>query len=558
MSVYCADEPVVGLPTFGQPNSFWNKALYSYIPIVIGTVMEPALASIGAANCMLGPYQALLEGRGTAKSLTIDYDKSPPHFQFMRSVKAKNFKLAALSMAILLANLFAVALTGLFSPIRIPLEISTRVSSPSTLSVAGEFLDNTHDMYYLLVDHLSHARQPPEWTSTDYYIIPFSTVDNDVVESHTGTTMGLGVDIKCSIVPSADITLTWFNGTNQVFDGPEMPSNYVATNDPCWTHQSKPILEPEITNTRYGWRPPNHDALLASTTCPGTLFALWLERPAQPHPVDHNDRYAANIEIVMLKCTTIEIAVQLTANITKDNQVQSITNIQSLDPNQQRTFYPGNSMNVSLLASTFLSRLVTGTLTEPDQSRHQIRWINHLMALMNPSIVNNNPTNITHIPNTAGLVDTFEDLYRWLFAINVGLYAQDIISTGADQITPATAVMMSEKFEVSPFMFYLAIGILGFMVGVLVVLYSTQQQYVVGHLPTSLAAMYAHLYASNSQEECGRVEGRNSEERGKALEALGLRYSYGWFPGGGHVGVYREKMEDETPDRSRLEKPGTE
>lgn len=545
-----ADTPhFPGLPTFATPNSFWYKVLFSYAPIAIGTAMEPILVCIGSANCMLSPYQALLSGRATAKVLTVDYDKSPPHFQFLRSMKAKNYKLAALSVAILLSNLFAIALTGLFSPTRVNLHLTTDVEVPTALTVTGGFLEDTHEMYYRLIDHLTHGRPPPTWTTPDYYVIPFTPVSSEEVLSYEATTIGLGLDIKCALVPSESINLTWFNGTKQSYPrGQNMWTNYVGIDDPCWRHKSKPILEPNITNTRYGWRPPTRDALLESITCPGTLFALWLERPGDPSPVSQSDPYQNRIDVVMLKCTTIHTVVQLTANVSQAENVNSVSNIRPLDASQLQAVYPHNSINSSLLAATFIAKVVAGTLSEPSPGRHQMRWIDHLMMLVDSSIVIDHSTNITHLPNTTNLAQTFERVYRRLFAINVRHYAADILSPGPRQIAPGRAVVRSFRVNVSRSMFYLSSIILVFIMAVLVILYYTQQQHVIGHLPTSLAGMYAHLYASNSQEECGRVEGKNPEERGKALEALGLSYRYGWFPDGGHVGVYR--LEEEIQDRS--------
>lgn len=219
--------------------------------------------------------------------------------------------------------------------------------------------------------------------------------------------------------------------------------------------------------------------------------------------------------------------------------MHSVSNIRPLDANQLQAIYPQNSINSSLLAAAFLAKVVGGTLSEPSPGRHQMRWIDHLMTLVESSIIIDNPTNTTHMPNTTNLAHTFEQVYRRLFAINVRHYAADILSPGTRQIAPARAVVRSFRVNVSGLMFYLSSIILVFIMAVLVILYYTQQQHVIGHLPTSLAGMYAHLYASNSQEECGRVEEKNPEERGKALEALGLSYRYGWFPDGVHVGMYR-------------------
>lgn len=77
----------IGLPTPAAVNSFGYKFLFLNIPIGVGMVIEPVLIVIGTCQCMLAPYHALAPGPAlSSKSLTLDYDKSPPHFQLFNSL----------------------------------------------------------------------------------------------------------------------------------------------------------------------------------------------------------------------------------------------------------------------------------------------------------------------------------------------------------------------------------------------------------------------------------------------------------------------------------------
>lgn len=86
-------------------------------------------------------------------------------------------------------------------------------------------------------------------------------------------------------------------------------------------------------------------------------------------------------------------------------------------------------------------------------------------------------------------------------------------------------------------MFIIAVTILAIMIMVLVVIYWGKR-----HVPESLVGMYALLYASNAQVECGEMEGSSPQERARKLESK-AQYKYGEYPDGMHHGVYR--MEDE-------------
>lgn len=78
---------------------------------------------------MVGPYETLCRGRAPSqKSLALDYDKTPPHFQLFQSLKAKNIALVTLTIAIFLVNVLVVTFAGLFSTRDIKFETPTESS----------------------------------------------------------------------------------------------------------------------------------------------------------------------------------------------------------------------------------------------------------------------------------------------------------------------------------------------------------------------------------------------------------------------------------------------
>lgn len=94
------------------------KFLPSYLPTIFGTAVEPLIVTLGPYYCMIGPYKVLRRGRPPATSplaLVMDYDKSPPHFQLLRSIKIRDIELGALTVGILLANVLAVSFAALLS-----------------------------------------------------------------------------------------------------------------------------------------------------------------------------------------------------------------------------------------------------------------------------------------------------------------------------------------------------------------------------------------------------------------------------------------------------------
>lgn len=552
------DASLIGLPTLAPINSFRYKVLFSYTPIGLSTGIETLLIVLGSCHCMIGPYKALRGGpyktlrngpykalhNGSAPSsasLSVDYDKSPPHFQFVRALRAGNLTLAALSAAILLSNVLAVAFAGLFSPTIATFSVATEVRTTTAPIIKGQFTEPTQEMYYVLSDHVSRNISRPAWTTPEFYVLPFFPTYQGNVTEYEGFTFGIGVDIKCDLFPQDKITITC---VGDGLDCPTRDARWIWGNasfdDPCWVYTSR-YNPTEAGMREYEWHEVSDDYLIRSNNCPGTIFPLWLELPADPSPSTPTILYEDHYDILVLKCTTAEKVVELNAAINGQQQVLSTTLNRILDEQELTALYPPNTTAATRLASAFSDSVRTGMKVQYSTTRHLIDWFDYLMATIEPSIVQN-LTNITHIPDARYIAEAFEDVYRQLFAINLQLYEQDILSREETRTLPATAIVEMNRIAVNTVMFSIAAFILLFMIVVLVMLYWRQEEQPVHRLPTTLEGMYALLYASNAKEECREVAGRNPEERAKNLNNLGRSYSYGEFhdeKGSTHFGVYR-------------------
>lgn len=489
---------------------------------------------------MLAPYKVLESGpAASSKSLAVDYDRSPPHFQLLPSIQSGNVVLAALTVTILLSNVLAVALAGLFSGTPAMFEVTTKVHTYADPKIQGTFTELAHEMYYILAEELSDLTDAPEWTSDEYYVLPVDLVDRTNIAQYEVSTLGIGVDIKCDIVPQKDIILECAGKTGGCSTPQtELPSgiNILKVHDPCWV--SYAAKRPRA-NSDHEWDDPTNDSIFQSLDCPDKIYVAWLERPANPDP-GNGTIYQDRLDALVLKCSAVDKVVELTATMNDRNRVISTVPSRRLDPQEVAALY-SEAVETTLHAD-FVIALLAGLASENINpgARHQIRWLNYLIATVEPRTVGQN-TNITHIPDAAYIASAFEDVYRRLFAINVALYAKDTILPRDLRLeideASVKARVLTARVYMSSEMFYLAVAILLFMIGVLGALYWGQRQ-PIGHLPESLAGTYALLYASNAKEECGKLRGRNSKERSKKLEELEMKFMYGPFLGGRHYGVY--------------------
>lgn len=516
-----------GLPTLAPTNSFGYKVVYSYLPLAVGMAIEPVLILLGSYHCMFGPYKPLLRGRRSLspKSLAVDFDKSPPHFQLLRALDTGNTALAALTVAILLSNVLSVAFSGIFSATATEFRIGVSVLKSDNATVNATFEVPAQEMYYILSGQLSGDVASPRWITPEYYVLPFYAASNDSVHEYEGPTVGIGIDVECLLVPEEKMAKACTDyDTGEILQCTGIGERYViGVDDPCWPY-SIPAVDWDISQENYSWTGWSNGGIIASTNCSGTMFPLWMAAPGSTYP-----------ETVILNCTSVERVVELTATINQQQQVVNITSIRPLNASEQTLYYSNSSHH---LPSDFINIIIEGITAGVDLSNIAPQWINHLMTVIEPSTVSP-PPNGTFVPNSDRLAETFADLYRRLFAINLQLYAEDIITAAELQPASGTATMRMDRVFVSNTMFYIAVVILSYMIVVLVVLYFWNSQYDVGHVPESLATMYSQLYASNAKEECHRVSGNNPKERAQRLEELEKEYTHGLIPGTEHFGVLR-------------------
>lgn len=513
---------------------------------------------------MLGPYKALHRGSAHSdNSLALDYDKSPPHFQLLRSVRAGDIAVGGLSVAILLSSVLAVALGGLFSTVTAQFDVELPVTSMSVPMIDGAFTVPAGEMYHTLSANLSKNIQPPTWTTPDYYIIPFNTSfspSTSELITASASTLGIGASISCSLVPDSKINQTCSFSNDEIYTNCPASfllndttlSEHLAVDDPCWAHEPVWLSTSDGPDTTYDWLDPSNDYFARSVDCPNTFFALWVERPADPNPRSSTLLYQDHIEALVLRCTTAETAVQLTATADASNNVFSISNVSPLSPEAISNLYPPNIEDHQKLAPTFLDVIRTGIRTVPGIGvPHDIKWFNYLLANIHNSTIPRGGPNVTHIPETAGLPEAFEDVFRRLFAINLRLYSSDILSFPATpEASTATSRVIRERVQVSTPMFIIACVILSYTILLVFFLYwgpEAGRQCGIAHEPTSLAAMWAMLYSSTAKEMCAALRGNGPKERARRLKEMGQRYGYRSFmgvDGGRHVGVFCEEKED--------------
>lgn len=515
---------------------------------------------------MLGPYKALHLGKAKSdRSLGLDYDRSPPHFQILRSIRSRDFAVGGLSIALLLSNVLATALAGLFSLKSVNSIVELEVAGFGEPMVTGGFTVPAEEMCYRLSSSLSGKMPLPSWTTPDYYILPFSllTSNSSEVVSMSSATLGFGASVSCSLVPDAskDIYCKDEDGTRGPCPvtkggGSVTLGKRMSVNETCWPKTPYGELGvglfPDYTII---WDDTVNDEFIRPSECTDTFFAMWAEQPADPTP-NGKKVFEPEFDTALLHCTSTETVVRLNVVVDQGGNVLSVDH-SSMIPmmsHEIEALYPNgaNTNKTTRLVPTFLDAIATAVTMSEDYPLDSIklRWFNHLMLELYPSLAREANPNITHIPDTSLIAEAFETVYKQLYAINLGLYAKDVLgptpgSSDSRKVIAKSTVVV-ERVMVSTPMFILATIVTTYAILLLVLLYwgPGRLRYIT-HDPTCLVGMWTALYASDAQQECGAVRGRNPRERAEHLATIGERYSYGTFKaadGKTHVGVFRERI----------------
>lgn len=446
---------------------------------------------------MVGPYKLLRRQIAGPLPLLIDFEKSPPLFQFLRAITARDILLVILTVGILLGNILAVSFAALFS-----LEDQTRIVSVEVVaqglpSIVGKFTEPAAEAYYELAASISGEVPQANWTTSDFYVLPFNTTTPHLAFS--GPTVELGAEISCSLVPDDQlITLCLYSGVQ--YPGcidiapyiPGQPENgnfvsWVGVNHTCW-HIGQMGLPRQYY---FQWQGPTGDFFHRG--CADSFFVGWAELPADPHPKADFFPFShiSRIDAVVLYCTVGVRGATLTAEVDK---ITLASNQSPLDVT--------SIGNTSALVDSFLTTIETGinTLWSTADLSHEIAWFGTLMATLYPSLPITGGTNSTHLPHTDQLAQAFEDVYRRLFAVSLRESADVLFADGEHASVVGESKQLTQRVRMNTRMWVLSTFIVGYFLLLVVAVYWRREEEDVAP-PTTLAKGWALVYASGELDK---------------------------------------------------------
>lgn len=151
---------------------------------------------------LLQPFEELKEkARSPQKTVKLEYNSIPPQLVVAKAIRNGHFVLASMCLMALLANLLAVALSGLFfeDNIRFPQpQMFPAALSPTIYN--GSF--GGMDDLYTVMSNLTSGTPMRPWTDRNYFYTPFDIDASTSSSNHfQGRTRAFGAKLQCSPLP---------------------------------------------------------------------------------------------------------------------------------------------------------------------------------------------------------------------------------------------------------------------------------------------------------------------------------------------------------------------
>ncbi|KAG0634772.1 hypothetical protein HOY80DRAFT_1059128 [Tuber brumale] len=453
------------------------------------------------------------------------------------------------------------------------------------------------EVFYVLWGNLSGHHELPQWTSKEYYFLPQVSTKYEGAAGHKEVvkrrvkTRGFGADLKCKLLKNEDWDVTLNVSSNSYHaEIEDKCAGRVTLNrafSPGVKGRSAPDSgyewSPEVWNSTDFIKPLTNWSSPRDSKCWSNFIVGWGQGEKLP------SGEFSKAEMVGLKCSQELRTVEAWVDVSPKETILSVERLPNTEQSLPDSFFSPDALalakkseipvqssldlsfqwglaNSASKLNKTLGALFTGAL-DPSFEPHPLKWINHLMRLSDLTMNGKE----THLPNEATLVETFEKTITSLFAIYLSIHSQSLFlpapvtpqpsssssvfssllssssSSSSSDPTPTPipgyTYLTDDRITLSQTMFTIAILIISFFILVTLLVYTIRPGRKLTHMPTTLAAMYALVYASNALDDLAGIMVPGYKERLKAFEGLEYKYIYGEFVGGDgklHFGVFKE------------------
>lgn len=548
----------LALPT---QNQFVRQLFENYIPTVVATLIEPVWVVLNRLLCLFQPFEELHKKESPARrSINLKYSSLPPQLVVFKALHANHLILSAVCTMALLANVLAVAFSGLLD--EDTLSVARQYTAfPTYEGQLKEHISNSTEsgnpvpFYYAMANYTSGTPMPP-WTSDSAFYLPVSheahlnqsdrlafsnipmlTTDldcNPINQAHGSSWKFDRGSFANSSSASANMTVSMLDDRGETMSCATEPLSMSSSSYPFPCHSQQvmalemmaPLMDPSAALSGAG--PVDHDA------CQGLWVGIWARKSASAL-CEQNAFELSDEEATAMVCRAKVVVQSANATFSGDHYV--------LDEQNKG---PPHDFGGS---DTLIKEVTEAMWLAPNRDYMQDQrgtwhndsfpsdWNSYVMNLMNPDSGLLDPA--LPPPSFNLTADLFTKSYRKLFAILMGMDHERLLAKAAEDSPAFDATILHPEIRivVSKPMIVLSSTILGFYIIVAIAVYAHRPGKFLPRMPLTMASDIALFAASQAVAEIDE-----NERSGKELGANRKRFGYGSFigtDGRPHIGVER-------------------
>ncbi|KAI9748336.1 MAG: hypothetical protein M4579_007253, partial [Chaenotheca gracillima] len=544
-----------GLP-LPSNNNIIQQVVLNYIPTAIATLIEPFWVLLGRLLCIFQPFEHLRRGRPTlSASLNARYSSLPPQLVIWRAIRGRDYLLSLLCVMTVLANIFTVAVSGLFQQRFVDVYVPTHFSQTflpefqnSTSFLSNGRASNVEDVFYITKVNLTSRTPLPPWVTETHFFLPFELDQSRHMpgpSNFRALTTGFSIEPQCR-----ELNNSSSNGTfnfSFIKDSTNVSSSVSLDTDQgpilCEflddnaSNSTIPLGKVALEHLR---RPlaPTPGAAASNVTCDAMIFAFWIHAVStslaqSPGTIPSENEPTNDISLSgmfgmaclpVLKISQFEVTVDRLGNILDTKEVPGS------EFGQQQLVSQPNKNIVEQFSSLMVNlENPVGEFYLWHNDTFASDWPNYLLKVLTNSSALTDPN--SPFPEFQDTGSAMEDLLQRLFAVMVSLLVRPFEPAPPSHQIAGFQIIGEWRVFMSEPMFYLAACLLSLNILVASTLYIRRPRGILPRAPTSLGSIVAYCAATNMVRELDQLRHLSPKAREAYMERCGRVYGFGRFRG---------------------------
>ena len=535
---------------------------------------------------MLQPLEELQGCNAKAnKSIDLNYNSLPPQLVIFKALKSKHFVLAAVCSMALLANLFAVSLSGLFDQATIDMRHPTSFAPPydlkfvpingsigpasgstfGSLNFSGAYRGgNGEDQFLVAESNYTRGTPLPSWTDESMFYLPLFEGNTDDHSTHANgslyeaVTQAFGADLDCTQLEmghgfEAALLMEESGGTFSSHAAINLTVPTDSGDVQCSSLASLAINPGPIREKSVCVDGPGALELVVqlqaginatqeeTDACMRPVVLGWLRDPQGSCPFGRGLTLTKNNSI-FIQCQPRLVVGSAKVRVDPSGRLQhkpELVNVDTVDVKRNsENYFSNDPINLIGQSGRYLFKFDAA------------EWHNDTFADDFINYFIRRASNSTRLIDPAQSVPSFDDIigplkktYSNLFAIWLGTNKDNLFIRRADDganLITAWRVEPEQRLFVSKPMFAIAEAILCTYAIVAIMVYLRRPGQYLARLPTSIAAVIALFAASGAVQDMRDTSHLDAKGRSRHLQEVDARYGYGSYIGADgrvHIGI---------------------